>query len=153
MVVGRQYISAIIACLLVVLVAPAAFALEQEPDLVSKWDYFYERSLGCVGILKDWLTRALRDALEEENKTITQKHLKQRAWSIAQCTRMLQEIQEGEQQLEETEEDVSEFRELLGIDPETIEETLKTTAKSTKRSNRVGQRKAKRDPIGVSQNA
>ena len=127
--------------------------LEQEPDLVSKWDYFYERSLGCVGILKDWLTRALRDALEEGNKTITQKHLKRRAWSVAQCTRMLQEIQEGEQQLEETEEDVSLLRKSLGIDPETIEETLNTPSKSTKGSRRVGQRKAKRDPIGVSQNA
>ncbi len=29
------------------------------PDLVSRWDYFYERSLGCVGVLKDWLTRSL----------------------------------------------------------------------------------------------
>ncbi len=127
--------------------------LEQEPDLVSQWDYFYERSLGCVGILKDWLTRTLRDVLEEESKTITQKHLKRRAWSVAQCTRMLQEIDEGEQQLEETEEDVSLLRKSLGIDPETIEETLNTPPKTTKRSNRVGQRKAKRDPIGVSQNA
>ena len=127
--------------------------LEQEPDLVSQWDYFYERSLGCVGILKDWLTRTLRDVLEEEGKTITQKHLKRRAWSVAQCTRMLQEIEEGEQQLEETEEDVSLLRKSLGIDPETIEETLNTPSKTTKRSNRVGQRKAKRDPIGVSQNA
>ena len=110
---------------------------------MSQWDYFYERSLGCVGILKDWLTRALRDALEEENKTITQKHLKRRAWSVAQCTRMLQEIQEGEQQLEETEEDVSLLRKSLGIDPETIEETLNTPSKSTKGSRRVGQRKAK----------
>ena len=127
--------------------------LEQEPDLVSKWDYFYERSLGCVGILKDWLTRTLRDVLEEEGKTITQKHLKRRAWSVAQCTRMLQEIEEGEQQLEETEEDVSLLRKSLGIDPETIEETLNTPSKSKKGSRRVGQRKAKRDPIGVSQNA
>ncbi len=127
--------------------------LEQEPDLVSQWDYFYERSLGCVGILKDWLTRTLRDVLEEEGKTITQKHLKRRAWSVAQCTRMLQEIEEGEQQLEETEEDVSLLRKSLGIDPETIEETLNTSSKSTKGARRVGQRKAKRDPIGVSQNA
>ena len=72
--------------------------LEQEPDLVSKWDYFYERSLGCVGILKDWLTRTLRDALEEGENTITEKHLTRRAWSVSQCKRMLQEIEEGEKQ-------------------------------------------------------
>ncbi len=72
--------------------------LHQEPDFVSKWDYFYERSLGCVGILKDWLTRTLRDALEQGENTITEKHLKRRAWSVSQCKRMLQEIEEGEQQ-------------------------------------------------------
>jgi hypothetical protein len=33
--------------------------LTEKPDLVSKWDYFYERSIGCVGVLKDWLTRSL----------------------------------------------------------------------------------------------
>ncbi len=127
--------------------------LEREPDLVSKWDYFYERSLGCIGILKDWLTRTLRDVLEEGDETISEKHLKRRAWSVAQCKRMLQEIEEGEKQLEETEEDVSQLRRSLGIDPETIEETLKTTSKSNKGSRRVGQRKPKRDPIGVSKNA
>lgn len=124
--------------------------LEEEPDLINEWDYFYERSLGCVGILKDWLTRTLTDVLEKGEATITQKHLKRRAWSAAQCKRMLQEIEEGEKQLEETPEEVSELRKSLGLEPETIEETLKT---STKGSRRVGQRKAKRDPIGVSQDA
>ncbi len=33
--------------------------LKEEPDLVSHWDYCYERSLGCVGILKNWLRNAL----------------------------------------------------------------------------------------------
>ena len=128
--------------------------LEQEPDLVSQWDYFYERSLGCVGILKDWLTRALRDALEEGNKTITQKHLKRRSWSVAQCNRMLQEIiVKGEQEFEETEEDISKLRELLGLDPETKQETIENTSRSNNRSQRVGQRNPTRDPIGVSQNA
>lgn len=128
--------------------------LEQEPDLVGRWDYFYERSLGCVGILKDWLTRTLRDALEEEAETITDKHLKRRAWSISQCKRMLQEIEEGERQLEETEEDVLDFRKSLGLNLNEIEETPQSSSKPKKKnSRRVGQRKPKRDSIGVSQNA
>ncbi len=128
--------------------------LEQEPDLVSQWDYFYERSLGCVGILKDWLTRALRDALEEGNKTITQKHLKRRSWSVAQCNRMLQEIiVKGEQEFEETKEDISGLRKLLGLEQDTNQETLENTSTSNKGSHRVGQRNPTRDPIGVSQNA
>lgn len=121
---------------------------------VSKWDYFYERSLGCVGILKDWLTRTLRDTLEEETETITEKHLKRRAWSVSQCKRMLQEIEEGEQQLEETEQDVSDLRKSLGLDPDLIKETSNNLSKAKKKSSRrVGQRKPKRDSIGVSNNA
>nr|MDJ0636874.1 hypothetical protein [Xenococcaceae cyanobacterium MO_188.B29] len=128
--------------------------LHQEPDFVSKWDYFYERSLGCVGILKDWLTRTLRDSLEEGAETITQKHLKRRAWSVSQCKRMLQEIAEGEKQLEETEQDVSDLRKSLGLDSNLIEENSKNSSKPKKKgSRRVGQRKPKRDSIGVSQNA
>lgn len=128
--------------------------LEQEPDLVGRWDYFYERSLGCVGILKDWLTRTLRDALEEGAETITQKHLKRRACSVSQCKRMLREIEEGESQLEETEQDVSDLRQALGLDPDLIAKTTKNSSKPNKKgSRRVGQRKPKRDSIGVSQNA
>ncbi|MFM2312472.1 MAG: hypothetical protein RLZZ04_1748, partial [Cyanobacteriota bacterium] len=121
---------------------------------VDRWDYFYERSLGCVGILKDWLTRTLRDALEEEARTITDKHLKRRAWSVSQCKRMLQEIEEGESQLEETEQDVSDLRKALGLDPDLITKTSKNLSKPKKKgSQRVGQRKPKRDSIGVSQDA
>ena len=32
--------------------------LEEEPDLLQHWKYCYERTIGCVGVLKDWLTRA-----------------------------------------------------------------------------------------------
>ena len=127
--------------------------LEQEPDLVSQWDYFYERSLGCVGILKDWLTRTLRDALEEGDKTITARHLKKRAWLVAQCTIMLKEIQEEEQKLEETEEDISQLRQSLGLEQGTTQETLENTSTSNNGPQRVGQRSPTRDPIGTSQNA
>jgi hypothetical protein len=27
--------------------------LPKTPELVDQWDYFYERSIGCVGVLKD----------------------------------------------------------------------------------------------------
>src|SRR2546426_6099571 len=26
--------------------------------LVDQWSYFYERCIGCIGVLKDWLVRA-----------------------------------------------------------------------------------------------
>lgn len=38
--------------------------LPDTPDLANQWKYFYERCLGCIGVLKDWFTRALSEALE-----------------------------------------------------------------------------------------
>ena len=31
---------------------------EERPDLVSDWEFLYERSLGSVGVMKEWLVRA-----------------------------------------------------------------------------------------------
>lgn len=124
--------------------------LPEAPDLVSHWEYFYERTLGCVGILKDWLVRALKDALDREATTVTLKDLEKRAWSVAQCRRMFQEIQEGERQLSETATDVQNLRSALGLESKTIvlpEEAPKTIRPQGK----VGKRKPKRDPIGVQQ--
>ena len=128
--------------------------LNVEPDLVEKWDYLYERSLGCVGILKDWLTRSLADALEQKDNTITDKHLKRKAMPVAQCEKILKEILEGEEYFAETQKKISDLREALGLDPDLIAETSKNSSQSKKKgSRRVGQRKPKRDSIGVSQNA
>ena len=33
--------------------------LQTTPDLLTSSQYLYERSIGCVGVLKEWLTRAL----------------------------------------------------------------------------------------------
>lgn len=124
--------------------------LAEPPDLVTHWEYFYERTLGCVGILKNWLTRALKDALDREATTVTLKDLQKRAWSVAQCQRMFKEIQEGERQLSETETDVQHLRSALGLGAKTIaqpEETPKKTLPQVK----VGKRNPKRDPIGVNQ--
>ena len=49
--------------------------LPKTPELVNQWDYFYERSIGCVGVLKDWLTGALALALENGAQTLTSRDL------------------------------------------------------------------------------
>jgi energy-coupling factor transporter ATP-binding protein EcfA2 len=125
--------------------------VKQMPDLVGNWEYCYERSLGCIGSLKDWLTRALKDALDEDAPTVTTKHLKNRAWSVFQCRGMLKEIAEGEKQLLEVESDVRSLRMSLGLD--TLSDSPAndlTVPKPAERSNqRVGQRKPKRDPVGL----
>ena len=49
--------------------------LHEQPDLIGEWDYFYERSVGCIGVLKVWLTRALAKALKDGGKVLAHKHL------------------------------------------------------------------------------
>ncbi len=52
--------------------------LDSPPLLETHWEYFYERSIGCVGILKDWLTQAYCKALEENSSTLSEQHWQQR---------------------------------------------------------------------------
>lgn len=67
--------------------------------LMQHWVYFYERSIGCVGVLKDWLIRALAAALYDKSKALTLEYLQDHALSLAQCERMAIDATEGEQQL------------------------------------------------------
>lgn len=56
--------------------------VEEEPLLAEQhWEMLYARSIGCIGLLKLHLNRALALALGEEAKTVTEKHLRQTAMS------------------------------------------------------------------------
>lgn len=82
--------------------------LPQPPDLLSNWEFLYERSLGCVGILKDWLSVTLNNVLDsdENARTITLSDLQRHALGVRQCLVMLKSISIGEQQLQESSEDL-----------------------------------------------
>jgi len=69
------------------------------PVLMQHWVYFYERSIGCVGVLKDWLIRAVAAALHDEADSLTLERLHEHTLSLAQCERMAIEATEGEQKL------------------------------------------------------
>jgi hypothetical protein len=125
--------------------------VDETPDFILHWEYCYERTLGCIGILKNWLTRALKDALDEGASSVTLKHLERRAWSVTQCQRMFKEILEGERQLTETENDIKSLRASLGLGEEVVSYQDEKPATNTKKGNKVGQRKPKRDSIGLDQ--
>ncbi len=139
--------------------------VQEEPDLLTHWEYCYAGSLGCIGILKDWLTRSLKDTLDDGSETLTLKHLQRRAWSVAQLQTMLKEIQEGEQQLTEGADKYKQLCLALGLDGEVsnqLENPLSTNVKpiaevipkSQGRKKNVGKRNPKRDQIGeTKQNA
>jgi len=55
----------------------------EPPDLAGDWEYLYERSTGCVGVLKDWLVRALAQALKRGKTSLTHRDLEPHALSVA----------------------------------------------------------------------
>jgi DNA polymerase III delta prime subunit len=133
--------------------------LPGETDLLKHFDYCCERSIGCVGVLKQWLTRALAQALASNSPVITCKMLEQTAWSVAQAERMAKETLEGEADLMENDESRERLRKLLGLSSvaalkshsQILPECL--PSKPRHRTGRVGQRRPARDIIGASHDA
>jgi hypothetical protein len=123
--------------------------LEEEPDLLQYWKYCYERTIGCAGILKDWLTRALAQALEQGEKTISRALLEHHALSVDRCSQMVTEAVAGETALTEDEQAAYRLRVRLGLEtgPAENHEQGRQTNPSSRRGSQVGQRKPTRDPV------
>ena len=69
--------------------------LEKAPNLMQQWEICCAHTVGCVGLLKDWLTKALAEALETEAKTISPSLLSAHAPSVDRCHQMITDIEEG----------------------------------------------------------
>jgi hypothetical protein len=127
--------------------------LAQEPDLVSHSDELYRGCLGCVGTLKDWLTRGLEQVLRSGAKTLTMTDL-QRHLNADKLKQMGYEIQEGEERLARAGylDDpllATEIPSPPGRDQQSLGHGLAVPgphARAIKR--RVGDRKPARDPVG-----
>lgn len=119
--------------------------LSEEPNLVSRWDYFYEHSAGCVGILKIWLCDTLAAALEHDQKTLTEKYLQQYAMSPDRLMNVVREIIEGEHKLEEHAGPGHPIRVALGLESEPVQAGK---VNPPRKNGRVGERQPVRDPIG-----
>lgn len=128
-----------------------------DPDeFGADWEFLYERSVGCVGVLKDWLAQALSAMLRRGANQMERRDLEACALSVNQCEKILSECVEGEMSLEESEESRQRLRTRLGLDAAQI--TKATHSRSTgttvrsqcpRINRRPGQRIAKRDPIGI----
>jgi len=135
----------------ILLTFQAQFPLPEPCDL-SRWmDLLYERSIGCVGILKEWLMRALAAALAEGKRTLHKRHLEETALLTSQCERILIEAREGEVRLNEDDASRSRLRNLLGI-KEAIETPADSQAQRhspVRAKGRCARRNPKRDKIGL----
>lgn len=116
-------------------------------NLVRNWEFLYERSLGCIGVLKQWLVRASSAALLKGSRKVTLGSLESQALCIAQCEQMCAEIADGERKLEEHGNTVTRYRGRLGL---TVHEPVKNAPPSTPRFQfrRPGQRLPARDAVG-----
>ncbi len=122
-------------------------------DLVRNWEYLYERSLGCIGILKQWLVRAATVALHEGSQKLATCSLESQALCMAQCEQLYAEIANGELKLEDRSDAVVRFRDKLGL---SANGPLKASSPPVPRYHfrRPGQRLPARDTVGrVSVNA
>jgi hypothetical protein len=132
--------------------------------LLQHWPYFYARSLGCVGVLKEWLVRATALALRDGSDTLTLAHLERRALSEAKCERMAADIQDGEQTIRAPEAPHHRLLALLGMsemprlasgtatpvpDAELAHAESRAAPPHHPARQRVGQRRPQRDPVGA----
>ena len=124
----------------------------QEPALVEHWEFLYARSIGCVGLLKMHLNRALNLALAEQAKTVTLSHLRKTAMPEARVEAALRNALESEAELTESDGADERLLTLLGMRGSRRTEPPKTKtdepSPSAKKQNRPGKRSPGRDATG-----
>jgi hypothetical protein len=140
-----------------------AMPLESTPDFEKDWEYFYERSIGCVGIVKDWLTQAYRKALSENSSSLKEEYLNFYAPSASKCMQMLTEAMDGEDILASDEVMLKKLRQKLGMKqsnkhhtnpkPQAENSNVNNTETKRKKRSQPGERKPYRDTVGGEQHA
>src|SRR5260221_3172592 len=71
--------------------------------VTDHWLYFYECSVGCIGILKDWLLRAVSAALDDDARRLSLDCVQDYALPVEVYRQMALDAYEGEQRLNHTE--------------------------------------------------
>lgn len=116
---------------------------EETGILLKHWEYCYERSLGCVGILHHMLVRAVHSALWADEKMLSERYLKRHAFSETDCYRMMCEVHEGEEEYAFN-PGRAELRKMLGLTPQFAFNAEMPVARQ-RSTNRVKERKPVRD--------
>src|SRR5712691_473895 len=88
--------------------------VEEEPRLTQKhWEFLYARSIGCIGLLKLHLNRALNYALKEGARTVTLDHLRQTTASDVRVKLALRNALESEAEFVEADDADAQLLALL----------------------------------------
>lgn len=121
----------------------------EEPHLVEHWEFLYARSIGCIGLLKMHLNRALNVALAEDARTVTLTHLRKTATPEVRVKAALRDALESEADLTESDGADERLLTLLGLrEPSQKKSTDETPRAVRAKRGRPGKRDSQRDAIG-----
>ncbi|MHB8598864.1 MAG: ATP-binding protein [Ktedonobacteraceae bacterium] len=119
---------------------------------VDQWPYFYERCIGCIGVLKDWLVRALAATIGASQTKLLFERIQECALPIAQCESMALEAAAGERELHYTASRRQHLWALLGMNTggEVVQEQMTPTQEvpEAKQGSRVGEPQPVRLEVG-----
>jgi len=128
----------------------AAYFQDQQISLdVSKPEYFFELSLGCVGTLKTMLAEAYAEALEQGLSTITVEMVDAHSSTFKSRKKMLTDITFGRTLFSTTQEDQLQYRAQLGLPADDTDSAISEQEKAATRKTPVGVQKPKRNPVGI----
>ncbi len=115
-------------------------------DIEDKWEYCMSRTAGCVGIMKEWLVKALAATIEFGSPKLTERHLKYTALTLGQVEVIEKEICEGEKKLSMF---FSEDEEKRAILLELVAQQRAAEKKKKEFNTRPGRRKPSRDEVKI----
>lgn len=138
------------------------FDLPAPVKLVQDWEQYFIRSIGCIGILKDWLCRAYERAIDEGLDSFDLEFALSAAHSNKELITITKEAQAGELKLRDASDD-----ELISLlrppppkppghagdppspsKPPAEQDDAAAEPAKRARTGRVGQRLPTRDPVG-----
>lgn len=125
--------------------------LKTAPIFKGREKYFYTKSGGCIGILKDWLALCLENALKNNMETFDAAFADRYSMPNKSLRTIIEEAMVGEEKLEDI--DIGEIQNLLANGLPSIPGLAGGPygrAKSSKR--RVGERNPVRDKTGGARN-
>lgn len=117
--------------------------LANRPDLTQYGTLFYKKTGGGVGILKDWLTRALERYLQAKNVVFDWAFLEQHAMTNKALKTIIEEALVGEEKLSDIPLDDLDYLLKNGLP------NLTTEYPNKKLPRKVGKRLPIRDPVGA----
>lgn len=141
----REHFASVLLTLLI------AMDVNKEADFSERVDYFMLKSVGCVGILKDWLERALVLTLSTPEQILTANIIEKAALRNQSLVKLTKEAMMGEEKLRDLPDDDLAMLQGLKYVPSLIGEPSspgQPVGPRARAAARPGKRGPSRDPIG-----